>query len=384
MKKADDLLLIGIGGAGCRLAADISAEFRDLRVLLLDTDARSLPDHPSSVLFGSVRLNGKSTGGDASIGRQAFLDSSDELVLPRLEGVRLAIIVTALGGGTGSGATPELLRLLHVRGVVTLCFVAMPFSFEGASRRQTAQLFYSLFESTADALVVMPLDSVFKGRQDIPLGEALEAVFGLLSAAILSFWRLLMTPGFIEMDSERLIRLLQKGGGARFDVCRAEGPDRVLELLDQVKRSELLDVQQHIASARIVLLGVLAGNDLRLSEISEIVDFFRSRAENGDVELGTVLDDSFAGRIELVVFTFDTWIAPPSVGQAVEPSATDRIPEMSPLIPAGRKSSRKRSAAGEISVVTGRGRFRDTAPTVYNGQDLDKPTYQRRGIVLDR
>lgn len=383
MKTADDLMLIGVGGAGCRLAAAISAEFRDVRVLLLDTDARSLPDHPDSVLFGSVRLNGKSTGGDASLGRQAFLDSADELVLPRLEGVRLAIVVTALGGGTGSGAVPELLRLLHVRGVVSLCFVSMPFGFEGASRRQTAQLFYPLFESTADALVVMPLDSVFKGYPEIELGEALENVFELLSGAILSFWRLLMTPGFIEMDSERLIRLLQRGGGARFDVCRAEGQDRVRELLEQVKHSELLDIQKHVVSARIVLLGVLAGKDLRLAEIGEIVDFFRSKAEKGDVELGTVLSDSFAGRIELVVFTFDTWIAPPSAVQAVEPSATDRIPEMSPLISAGRKSSRKRSAPGEMA-ASGRGRFRDTAPTIYNGQDLDKPSYQRRGIVLDR
>ena len=186
MKTADDLILIGLGGAGCKLAAAISAEFRDVRVLLLDTDARSLPDHPGSVLFGSVRLNGKSTGGDGSLGRQAFLDSADELVLPRLEGVRLAIVVTALGGGTGSGAAPELLRLLHVRGVVTLCFVSTPFAFEGASRRQTAHLFYPLFENTADALVLMPLDSVFKRCPEIELGEALENVFELLSAAILS------------------------------------------------------------------------------------------------------------------------------------------------------------------------------------------------------
>ena len=192
-----------------------------------------------------------------------------------------------------------------------------------------------------------------------------------------------MTPGFIEMASERLIRLLQRGGGARFDVCRASGEDRVRELLEQVKSSELLDIQKHVVSARIVLLGVLAGKDLRLEEIGEIVEFFRSKAEKGDVELGTVLSDSFAGRIELVVFTFDTWIAPPSAVQAVEPSATDRIPEMSPLISAGRKSSRKRSVVGEMAVA-GKGRFRDTASTIYNGQDLDKPTYQRRGIVLDR
>jgi hypothetical protein len=36
------------------------------------------------------------------------------------------------------------------------------------------------------------------------------------------------------------------------------------------------------------------------------------------------------------------------------------------------------------SGATGKGKFQNVEPTIYNGQDLDIPTYLRKNIHLDR
>ena len=40
--------------------------------------------------------------------------------------------------------------------------------------------------------------------------------------------------------------------------------------------------------------------------------------------------------------------------------------------------------AGTKVLGTAKNRFTDVAPTLYRGQNLDEPTYQRRGIRLTR
>ncbi len=386
MNNLNDVLLIGVGGAGCRLADAIVSSYPEVRALWLDTDARTLPDHAEqTVLFGAGRLMGKGTGGETALGKQAMADDLAALVLPRIEGVRLAVVVTALGGGTGSGATPELLKELRRRGIITLCFVTTPFLFESSARRQIAHLFLPLFENNADALVVTAFDELFRNSGDLPIGDALDQAEEMFKGAVTAFWRLLLTPGFIEFDTERLMRVLRKSGSARFAVFSADDAARTETILRKIRESPLLRHGKSISEAQTILLGIFAGRDLRLVEISEIVNGIRTYAEEGEVEFGTVLDPEFEGTVQVILFTFDVWIAPPEESQptpveAVN-NAVDRVPaEMEPLRKPGRAKRRQTAPAPTV----GKGRFRDVDATIYEGQDLDKPAYLRKNITLDR
>ena len=134
------LLLIGIGGAGAWMTRGILRAYGSgIRALVLDTDAQSgaTGDLPF-MLLGGNRLAGRGTGGQPASARAAFQDNP-ALIDPALEGVRTAVLVTALGGGTGGGATGELLKHLHTLGIVTLLFATTPFSFEGEDRIRSAK-----------------------------------------------------------------------------------------------------------------------------------------------------------------------------------------------------------------------------------------------------
>ena len=81
--------------------------------------------------------NGLSSGGDVELGRQSIEKEASRL-RARFDSVDLLLIVTGLGGGTGTGATPVLVRIAREAKAQTLVLASLPFAFE-ASRGDSLQ-----------------------------------------------------------------------------------------------------------------------------------------------------------------------------------------------------------------------------------------------------
>ena len=95
MSDSSSMMLIGIGGGGSAIARGVRRAFGEgLRFLAIDTDAASAADCEDFLLLGGNRLSGRGSGGDVVAARLATEDSINSLD-PKIEGVRLAIIVTA-------------------------------------------------------------------------------------------------------------------------------------------------------------------------------------------------------------------------------------------------------------------------------------------------
>ena len=386
-----DLLLLGVGGGGCRLAAAVTAAYGEgLRSLGVDTDALSNRQASGGgmncLLFGGARLAGHGTGGDAIKGRLGAQDDVQNLT-PHLQGVSTVVLTACLGAGTGGGATPEIVKALHDMGIATLCFLTLPFSFEGEARRKAAERVLPMIEENADSLVIVDLDDLFADANASLLDEAIGKADRIVAAGITLLWRLVTKPGFIRMDPERLHSMILRGGNARFGYASAEGENRTSQVTSALRNGCLMRKGDSLAKANAVLLGILAGADLRLAEVGEIMSKLRfiCKAEC-DIEMGTVLDPQFNGRIEVVAMTFESWTAAASVAEEQKeaaPAAEPPVAEDFPIHP-GNKKARVNKGSKLSFGATGRGKFQNVEPTIFKGQDLDIPTFMRRGIQLDR
>ena len=383
------LLLLGVGGGGCRLAASVRAAYGEgLRVLGLDTDALSnrtaAAGGMTCLLMGGSRLAGHGTGGDAIQGRLAAQDDMQNL-LPHLQGVRTVVITACLGAGTGGGSTPELVKNLRDMGLATVCFVTRPFAFEGETRRKAAERVLPMIEEHADSLVVVALDDLFSDAGEALLVDAIQVAEGVIAAGITLLWRLLSKPGFIQMDAERLHAMVLRGGNARFGFGSADGVGRAAQAVSALRTCRSLHSGDSLAKANALLLGILAGKDLRLAEIGEIMAGVRGLCKKEcHIEMGTVLDPLYDGRIELVALSFESWVAAlqPEPRKDAQPFQEPPVAEAFPIQPGSRKG---RTKGSKLSFgATGRGKFQNVEPTLFNGQDLDVPTFIRRGITLDR
>jgi len=351
------MLMIGVGTSGCRTASLIAGNFDgSIRHVLCDTDATTGQLGGDFVLLGGNRLSGRGSGGDIVAARMAVEESISSLD-PSLEGVRIAVIVTSLGGGTGGGATLEILKRLAKRSIPSIVFATTPFAFEGDDRQRKSRSVMGMIEDAASTSFFLPLDRLTSASDNMKL--AFDRAVKTLSQGVTLFWRLLETPGYIRLDAERLRHVLSRAGRGRFAAVEAEGPDRAAQALDALLSSESLSARS--ASIRAILCGVLAGDDLRLTEIGTIAGGIRKAfGETAQFELATVNDEAtFSGRISVVTMLFEF--------TKLDESAARSRKVQSVLAPGAKL----------------RGRFQNSESTLWHGENVDEPTYLRKNISLD-
>lgn len=366
MNQVSSVLLIGVGGAGCAIAHGISrASGESMRHLLCDTDAVSARENSRFILLGGDRLSGHGSGGDIAQARLAAEDSRHALD-ECLDGVRLAVIVTSLGGGTGGGATLEILKYLKQVGIPGIVFATLPFSFEGEERSRRARGITSMLEEEAGAAIFTNLDNLIENTDN--MAEAMRRAIDTLASGVTLFWRLLQKPGYIRLDTERIRKIIASAGRGRFAAVTVQGPTRASDAVDALSRSSLLSA--HSGPVRSILLGVLAGDDLRLSEVGSIADGVRGTfGRQASFDVATVNDEAtFSGRISVVLMLFEA-------NRPGQPDDSSGGPVQT--------RRRKRDVNPLAQGPRGRGRFTNVEPTIHNGEDLDVPTFSRRNIILD-
>lgn len=390
-RNISDLVLIGVGGGGCHLVEEIvrSSDI-PVRALRVDTDSSSAQesDRAPFLLLGGPRLSGHGAGGDVTKGRMAAQDDA-ALLSSRLDGVRTAFVVTCLGGGTGSGATGEIVQHLHGLGLTVICLATLPFSFEGKCRKDTAQYSLPQLEEEVNSLLVMPMDDLFTGADASRIPEAINAAGKKLSECVLLLWNILCKPGFITLNSQILHTLANTGGRchASWAISSADG-NRPQDILSQLENDALLCKGQALATANTMLVGIAGGNDMRLAEIGELMSAVNAKTKSGcRVEMGTVIDSSLNGTLGMTVFAFNGWdVVDNQTSEAPEGIETmiPPIPSDIPVTPSPKGRGKKARSGTKGFALSRLGQFDNTQQNIYNGVNLDFPTYYRRNIVLEK
>lgn len=366
--NTSSLLLLGIGRAGSSIARGVSRAFGPgLRFTCADTDALTGQPGGDFILLGGERLAGRGTGCDLSLAKIATEDSVSAID-PYLEGVNVVALVAGLGGGTGTAASLAILQHLRERGVTTILFATTPFLFEGDERHRNARSMQPILEENADASFFIPLDRLISGEDNMEL--AMSRAVDTMASGITLFWRLIEKPGYIAFDSEKMRAVIKTAGHGTFATISRSGFDRAGDIVEELKKSNILSSSK--GRTKSVVTGILAGDDLRLSEVGTLANGVKEIFGTGaSYELATVNDEStFSGRISVVVMAFDS--TRDGVSSKTNPSRHGGVSRNS--------ASRKKSVLG---YGNSKGIFAKTVPTLHNGEDLDTPTYLRQNITLE-
>ncbi|HEX9831155.1 MAG TPA: hypothetical protein VGA94_05660, partial [Thermodesulfobacteriota bacterium] len=98
--------VIGIGGGGGNIVSEIALKVNKLDFIGANTDSQALRELPRKVkplAFGQDFTHGLGCGMDPELGERAA-KAEKEKIKKVLEGTDICILVSSLGGGTGSGA----------------------------------------------------------------------------------------------------------------------------------------------------------------------------------------------------------------------------------------------------------------------------------------
>ena len=183
MDQLAKIKVIGVGGAGNNAVNRmIESGVKGVDFIVANTDLQVLNNSKATnkIQIGINLTNGLGAGANPEIGKEAAIESKDELEAA-LQGADMVFITCGMGGGTGTGAAPVIADIAQNLGALTVGIVTKPFSFEGKKRMDHALAGIKELKQHVDTLIVIPNDRL----RDIidkstPLVESFKEVDNVL------------------------------------------------------------------------------------------------------------------------------------------------------------------------------------------------------------
>jgi cell division GTPase FtsZ len=270
--------LIGVGQAGGKIAQRIAENDREMGFgavqggFAINTAKQDLqPLDLDTVLIGQDRVKGHGVGGDNELGATIMeedsgevMDALDQRISARAEAV---LVVAGLGGGTGSGGAPVLVKALkRVYEVPIYALGVLPGRNEGKLYQVNAARSLKTLTREADATLLIDNDAWHEAGESV--GEAFEGI----NDAIARRLGLLLAAGEVEagegvaesvVDSSEIINTLRKGGIAALGYATAaaseDSAENVNAITSVVRRALLTNTSLPDATEAEAALVVVAG-----------------------------------------------------------------------------------------------------------------------------
>lgn len=428
LKGGRRIKIYGVGTAGCQAIESISGvESSGASLVAVNTDASALEHSraPEKVYLGGRRTRGLGVGGDPELARAVAEEEMDRL-RAACQGVELAVIVAGLGGGTGTGVAPVLAREAREAGARVLAFVTLPFECEGSRRQRQARAGLLQLKLVTDGVLCLANQRVLKLiDENTRLSETFSITQNLLAQAVRCILRILTQHGFMNVSFADLCAVVQgRETESAFATVEAMGENRSREIGEKLLAHPLLDGGRVLSEADAVLVSLAGDADLTMAEITRVTEQITRHCEKAHVITGAVVDETLKQKLAITVVAsqrrgadveargeatdgeFGDDAGHPTAGtlaandipkNAAARPPTRILPPPPELTVAEIKELERRRGAGKggrkaaqkmrqgvlpLEVVS-KGRFDKSEPTIRQGEDLDLPTYIRRGVALN-
>ena len=156
--------VVGVGGGGTNAVNRmVDSGLRGVEFIAVNTDAQALlmTDADVKIPVGAKVTRGLGAGANPDVGREAAIESRDELK-EALKGADMVFVTAGEGGGTGTGAAPVIAELARELGALTVGVVTRPFGFEGKKRAEQAEQGIEELAAKVDTLLVIPNDRLLQ------------------------------------------------------------------------------------------------------------------------------------------------------------------------------------------------------------------------------
>ena len=215
--------VIGVGGGGGNAVNHMYDEgIHDVTYVVCNTDNKALSDSnvPSKLQLGK---DGLGAGNKPEKGRQAAVDSTDEIKMMLDDGTRMVFITAGMGGGTGTGAAPVIAQCAKDSGILTVGIVTIPFAFEGKKKIDQALDGVEEISKHVDALLVINNERLREIYPELTVRNAFAKADDTLSVAAKSIAEIITMHGIMNLDFQDVTTVLKDGGVAIMSNGEAEG-----------------------------------------------------------------------------------------------------------------------------------------------------------------
>ena len=274
------IVVIGVGGAGSNAVNQMLEEkIANIEYWVFNTDAQALATSKAEnrLVLGRQTTRGLGAGGDPQVGREAALDSVDDIKRV-IEGANMVFIAAGMGGGTGTGAAPVVAKLAKDAGALTVAIVTRPFTFEGNSRKVKAVEGITELKSAVDSIIIVSNDKLMFMNGSRPISEAFNESDKVLAQSVKTITDLILLPGLINLDFADVRSTLKDKGVALIGFGMGSGEHKAEEASSSAIASPLLEAS--VKGAHSAIINITGGKSVTLDEAQEAVNYITEAAGN--------------------------------------------------------------------------------------------------------
>lgn len=274
------IVVIGVGGAGSNAVNQMLEEkIANIEFWVFNTDAQALATSKAEnrLVLGRQTTRGLGAGGDPQVGREAALDSVDDIKRV-IEGANMVFIAAGMGGGTGTGAAPVVAKLAKDAGALTVAIVTRPFTFEGNSRKVKAVEGITELKSAVDSIIIVSNDKLMFMNGSKPISEAFNESDKVLAQSVKTITDLILLPGLINLDFADVRSTLKDKGVALIGFGMGSGEHKAEEASSSAIASPLLEAS--VKGAHSAIINITGGKSVTLDEAQEAVNYITEAAGN--------------------------------------------------------------------------------------------------------
>lgn len=297
--------VIGVGGGGSNAVNHMfRMGIKGVDFIICNTDKQALGKSPvlNKIQLGNSLTKGLGAGARPEVGRDAALESIEEIKNLLTSNTEMVFITAGLGGGTGTGAAPVIASIAKELGILTVGIVTIPFTFEGKKRRQQAEQGLEELKKYVDTLIVIGNDKLREIYGSLKMTEAFAHADNVLTGAARSIAEIISMHMHINVDFNDVKTVMKDSGVAIMGSAVASGEKRALRAVENALISPLLN-DNDIRGARHILLNIMSGSDdIEMDEFGEITDFIQEAA-GGTAELitGYGTDPSLGDNVSVTI-----------------------------------------------------------------------------------
>lgn len=389
--------IVGVGGAATRTVARLCAEKKfPAEYVAADTSAAELAALErfgvKTALLGENVTGGSGAGTDAARGAAAA-KASEEALREMLAGTDLLVLVASLGRGTGSGASVEIANIAREIGLLSVCFATTPFAWEGANSTKQASVAIDALHANCNAFVLIENNLI---AQTVSSGGSFSEGFKIsdrwIESGVTACCRMLLNgSGRMRVDFAAFRSLFPVAGmRTLFSVGFGAGENAQEEALTELFRCPLLKTRTSVAGAAETLaIHIETGVEPQLAFVSETAQRAKDRF-GGDTRTipSYAVNPALGNRVEICVLGAAgireaSRVVHSAPKRREAPAAPDFEKNGVLVLSSDLEEPTGKSRDAELDLGDRRGPFELTRSRLFEGMDLDTPTYIRKQINLD-
>ena len=213
--EADSIIkVIGVGGGGCNAVNYMfNQKIEGCTFVVCNTDSQALNkcDVPVKIQLGE----GLGAGTNPTEGRNAALNSQDEIMQKVLDNRTEMLFITAgMGGGTGTGAAPVIAAMARKKGILTVGVVTIPFRSQGPETMIKAIDGINELEKNVHSLLIIDNEKILEVYGDLLIQDAFPKADEVLATAVRGITEIIKKRGYINVDFKDVRTVMKDSGFA--------------------------------------------------------------------------------------------------------------------------------------------------------------------------